>query len=319
MSVFTQYSRPVCFLMTSIFALCITDADAAYCNSQKKKAGAGLYCNALATHTCPQGCYCTGGGNFTWAAGDVEKGCKNRWNKVTTELNSKGVYLCPSGYTSNAGAKSAKDCFVATTEDEKRCAPGCFCVKDGKMPKGWQTVNVCGYSFSHKVPCGEDSQSMVFGRNKDGIYTGTVACSRKLNNATYYFDEFSGIYEGKTGRYGFIGNDLITMPSPLAGLYDYGEAGIYTCPVSHPASDVGAKSPKDCYKYDKNGKKVYFSSKKSSGYKIQGIEFLVSDLQSALDSMEKITHGDTDAGVVTNLIQELQNALSKVNELASKL
>lgn len=307
------------FFSILIFIINISGANAAYCNSQKKKAVAGLYCNALTTHECPAGCFCTGGGNFTWGVGDVEKGCKNRWSKITTELNSKGVYLCPEGQTSNAGAKSVKDCFVATAEEEKRCVPGCFCVNDGKMPKGWQTKNICGYSSSYRIPCGDEDISLAFGRNEDGMYTGTIACSRKLNNATYYFDEFSGVYEGKTGRYGFVGNDLITMPSSIKALYDYGNAGIYTCPVSHPASDVGAKSPKDCYKYDKNGKKVYFSVKQSNPYEINGVGVLVSNLQFALDSVTKITLGNTDANVVIRLTQELQNALNKINEIVSKL
>jgi hypothetical protein len=192
-------------------------------------------------------------------------------------------------------------------------------VKNGKMPKGWQTKNICGYSTAYRVSCENDDVSTVFGLTEDGGYTGEFACSRKIKNAMYYFDDFSGVYEGITGSYGFIGNDLITMPTHIKGLYEYGNEGIYVCPVSHPVSDVGAKSPKDCYKYDKNGKKVYFSVRQSNTYEINGIGLLVSDLQSAFNSVKKITHGNTDDGVVIRLIQELQKALNKVNIIVSNL
>lgn len=89
------------------------------CNSNSKPAPTGSYCGALLTKKCKPGCYCKGGGNFTWAAGDVEKGCRDRWSKVTSELNSKGVYLCPDGYTSVEGAGSEGDCFLKGHSDIK--------------------------------------------------------------------------------------------------------------------------------------------------------------------------------------------------------
>lgn len=95
------------------FALINDGADAKYCNSSGSKAPAGKYCKALTQFDCEPGCYCTGGGNFTWGVGDVPKGCKNRWNKVTSELNSKGVYLCPSDYPESAsGATNKSQCFT---------------------------------------------------------------------------------------------------------------------------------------------------------------------------------------------------------------
>lgn len=87
--------------------------------SNNNHAPAGSYCGALLTKTCKPGCYCTGGGNFTWAAGDVEKGCREGWSKVTSELNPKGVFLCPQGCTSVAGAGSESDCFLNGHSDIK--------------------------------------------------------------------------------------------------------------------------------------------------------------------------------------------------------
>ncbi len=130
--------------------------------SKNKIAGPGLYCGSSLTKECKPGCYCPGNGNgtFTWLAGDVEKGCKERWSKITTELNSKGVFLCPEGYTSNAGAKSQADCYKiedATSADTavsgttcskskpapagsycgatitKKCKPGCYCTGGGNF------------------------------------------------------------------------------------------------------------------------------------------------------------------------------------------
>lgn len=89
--------------------------------SKNKIAGPGLYCGSSLTKECKPGCYCPGNGNgtFTWLAGDVEKGCKERWNKVTSELNDKGVFLCPVGYTSVEGAGDISDCFLNGHSDIK--------------------------------------------------------------------------------------------------------------------------------------------------------------------------------------------------------
>jgi hypothetical protein len=90
--------------------------------SNNNPAGKGLYCGAMLTKECPEGCYCTGGGNFTWTAGEVKKGCKNRWSKITDELNKKGVFLCPEGKTSKTGAKSASDCFTQNSTTDAKSA-----------------------------------------------------------------------------------------------------------------------------------------------------------------------------------------------------
>ncbi|MBR5903920.1 MAG: hypothetical protein IKZ49_00100 [Alphaproteobacteria bacterium] len=140
-------------LKTSLFVMFVAipsvfigaDADAKYCNSQGKKASAGHYCKALTVFDCEPGCYCTGGGNFTWAVGDVPKGCKNRWSKVTSELNSKGVYLCPSDYPNSAGgASKASDCYTTTNSGAKvyykktvKCDAGKY------LPAGEVTCSAC--------------------------------------------------------------------------------------------------------------------------------------------------------------------------------
>ena len=107
-------------LLAIPFALVNGDADAKYCNSGGSKAPAGRYCKALMQFDCAPGCYCTGGGNFTWGVNDVQNGCKNRWSKVTSELNSKGVYLCPGDYPdSPSGASSKNQCFTKSNSGAK--------------------------------------------------------------------------------------------------------------------------------------------------------------------------------------------------------
>lgn len=297
------YKKFIAFSYFFLVSFCINihDANAEYCNSQKKKAPKGFYCNALATHTCPEGCYCTGGGNFTWAVGDVEKGCKERWNKITTSLNSKGVYLCPSGQTSKKGAKSKNDCFTAPTAQEKRCAPGCFCVNNGNMPKGLGTGTICGASVAHPISCSRDRKhGIAFGMGEEGKWTGeSIACSRDTISpkVKYFFDDFSELYISNTGLYGFINGKLITMLSIQPGSYAWGKAGVYTCPSSYPASSEGAKSVDECYKYDKNGNKVYYSEKRKNNKSkshdldaidVQTINTLTDDLQDLLNQVNKI-------------------------------
>ncbi len=322
MAIFCNKLVIFCGVFTLTFISSIVDVNAAYCNSQKKKADAGLYCSALSTHTCPPGCYCTGGGNFTWSVGDVEKGCKERWDKITTELNSKGVFLCPGGKTSKSGAKSVADCFSTTSTETQKCSPGCFCVLDGKIPKTLDTKNICGYSSAYQVSCGEDGVSMAFGRKENGLYTGLIACTRNVPNATYYFDDFSELYQGPTGFYGFVGQDLLTLPTSGQSLNKYGKAGVYQCPVSYPVSDTGAKKLTDCYKYDKNGNKVYFSQKQSTGdnlgYDIVGVDTLMTNLQSASNKIMQLTRKNYNSNTVISLEKDLQNALNKINSIISK-
>lgn len=75
------------------------------------KASAGQYCVALQLKDCAPGCYCTGGNNFTWVISEVPKGCSERWGSIS-DINSKGVYLCPSDFpSSDSKASAATSCY----------------------------------------------------------------------------------------------------------------------------------------------------------------------------------------------------------------
>lgn len=143
---------------------------------------------------------------------------------------------------------------------KQNCVPGCFCVNNGQFSAEYDTKNICGYGSAYRVSCWDSDTSHAFGTgNAKKAYDGIVACSR--NNpiqATYYFDDFNELFIGKTGMYGFIGEDLIVMPSIFKELSGFAKEGIYQCPASYPNSASGAKSLLDCYKYDETGKKVYY-------------------------------------------------------------
>lgn len=127
--------------------------------SNKKPAPAGSYCGATITKKCKPGCYCEGGGNFTWLAGDVEKGCKERWNKVTDELNEKGVYLCPAGFTTIEGAGSLSDCFLNGHSDIKyqeiTCEAGEYLPANSKDCTPCRTDSYCD-GITNAVPSNKD-------------------------------------------------------------------------------------------------------------------------------------------------------------------
>ena len=107
-------------------------------------AGPGLYCGASLTKECKPGCYCKGGTkSFVWTAGDVKKGCERRWSKVTTELSKPtiGIYLCPEGFYSDAGAKKIEDCYLKDHKSIKYKQINC---EKGKyLPKASASCAVC--------------------------------------------------------------------------------------------------------------------------------------------------------------------------------
>jgi len=191
---FTKYT----FLILGLASSLPFDAYAAYCNSQGSKAPAGKYCKALSSFDCEKGCYCEGGGNFTWAVGDVEKGCKNRWSKVTSELNSKGVYLCPEGFTeSDKGAKTKNQCY-RISGNKKDYYPGTSTstssatqinVDAGKfLPKNSETPITCTnttntssgiFASNWYCPGGKFTKSSTKDQGISGCPTGTIPDENK--------------------------------------------------------------------------------------------------------------------------------------------
>ena len=164
------------------------DAYARYC-SNSKHAPAGQYCGATQTKDCKPGCYCTGGGNFTWWIGDVEKGCKNRWAKVTKELNSKGVYLCPDSFpNSESGADSASDCYY--TSDSKKlyyvkrtCPAGQYLPANTTTCTTCQENHWCSGGTWYPAKYSQGMQSCPTGKVSSAGSKAAAACLAKITLA----------------------------------------------------------------------------------------------------------------------------------------
>lgn len=130
------------------------------------------------------------------------------------------------------------------------CPSGCFCLNNGKYDTNGQ-VNPDGCNAKGQLLQSCYGMGLMF-------YGGFVDCNHNTG-ATYYFDQFSEIYEGYYGFYGVINGNMIYMPR------DYMDQSVYDCPASYPHSDSGAKTIYECYKYDSRGNKVYYSISASTG------------------------------------------------------
>ncbi len=110
------------------------------------KAAAGQYCKAkIFKYACKPGCYCIGSDNcVAWWPGDVKGGCTNRWAKVTSELNSKGVYLCPADFPQSAeGASSADGCYFLNDQNSKVYNKNVTCKAGTYLPAKSQDCYDC--------------------------------------------------------------------------------------------------------------------------------------------------------------------------------
>lgn len=249
---------------------------------------AGKFCKTWdSRYDCRPGCYCTGSKTAIGTSIDVEKSCKNRTN--ADKLNASGIYFCPSGKTSNAGAKSASDCYNVNansggtgssggntgggtnTSGSLPCPAGCFCLNNGRV--NVRPDSSSNYDLEYEFMKNEcyinaatllDPISVAENCNTAGyveIYGNKIFCSRNGdvfdNYSGYFMDEFLEIYRNHFGAYGRRGNDMVFFGTEIR--YD----NIYRCPMSYPISEQGAKSISDCFTYDINGNKVYYGSRQT--------------------------------------------------------
>ena len=146
-------------------------------------------------------------------------------------------------------------CLCNAWAETVSCPAGCFCVNEGKYNNS--TGDNSQYCNEKARPISSSNQCESNVLNFDG---GRIDCVRNLSDkveARYFLDEFSELYDGYFGLYGVIDGEIIYMPR------DNGMHNVYSCPVSYPMSASGAKSLKDCFKYDANGKKVYYGAKQT--------------------------------------------------------
>ncbi len=191
-------------------------------------------------------------------------------------------------------------------EEMQTCPQGCFCIYDGKFPARKSMTNICGHGVAQRMSC-DDANKVVSFAYAGGAYDGTLACTRD-SQAEYYFDEFSELYITNTGMYGFIGQDLITMP--FVGKNGYGsEVGVYQCPSSYPSSQAGAKTVFDCYK-NKDGKKVYYANNNYENCD-EALEVLSANLRFSLDKVNK-----TAQYLQNNLNNQGQKTIQTVKDKA---
>lgn len=177
------------------------------------------------------------------------------------------------------------------------CPEGCFCLKDGQVHSRIQE-SLCGGMAS-------DAKTMHCDGKKYGI-THIIprrdCANYKADDPDLIFaEDFSEIYYGDFGWYGFKNGQF---------LHGYSAAGVYAnnevvdalvCPETHPYSAKGSKALTDCFNYDERGNKIYYGSKNIGTCNIEGVGTLVKNLQSALDRANKAA-------------QDLQDALNKAGQ-----
>lgn len=150
----------------------------------------------------------------------------------------------------------------AGAEDLKPCPEGCFCFRQsGKIPSNYYpdcqakaTPLYCGYNGQY---------AWVFRHANGSEKKGKLDCfpSSNIGPLEYDFDEFGEVFwDGAYGLYGTTNSgDFVPMYSDKRyGWTITNDYGVYSCPEEYPLSDQGAKTVKDCYKKNSNGKKVYY-------------------------------------------------------------
>lgn len=138
------------------------------------------------------------------------------------------------------------------------CPEGCFCqTSDGKIPDKLRN--------NHSYLCGRPAHTIKNTAYCDTFAGGiTVAYNSDSNcQADYYIDEFSEFYEGDFGAYGFKNGEFIYFHRSTGSYITDNSVqalNILICPYTHPHSASGSKALNECFKYDANGNKIYYST-----------------------------------------------------------
>jgi len=126
--------------------------------------------------------------------------------------------------------------------------------------------------------------------------------------ATYYFEDFSELYKGYFGAYGFMNGDFVYINACWSDADD--PNGIFQCPITHPSSANGAKSLSECYKVNAKGQKEYYkipnnvTQNYDGNYNTDTINTLLTNLQSALDQ------ANTAASNLKNILKKSNNNIN---------
>lgn len=142
--------------------------------------------------------------------------------------------------------------------EEQSCPSGCFCLNNGKYDNTYGIYNLCSSPATLYNP----SSISGFSSNYGSI---VLSSSPDDYPAHFYANEFSILYIGSMGFYGFKDNEFIYANQIRQGLdqndpsqskYDF----IFQCPATHPNSAEGAKALNECFKYGANGNKIYYGA-----------------------------------------------------------
>ncbi len=174
---------------------------------------------------------------------------------------------------------------------QSTCPAGCFCLNNGNFNLSETDKRYCG------IPATPKPHSAAFSVCHNWIayrdFPGPTP--------TYYAEDFSELYEGYFGAYGFINGNFIYINQCWTDVTE-NPNGIFQCSLSHPSSDSGAKTIVECYRITANGQKEYYThtntqNNYSGNYDINA---LMQNLQSALNQ-------------ANTAAQNLQNALNSPN------
>ena len=153
---------------------------------------------------------------------------------------------------------TATDGYAKKIPVKTQCPAGCFCLNGG-------VYDAHGQAEQDASMCDDASARLRTSAYQLGTayYCSGIVVANDANiSADYYYDDFSEFYDSfGYGFYGFI-NEQFTygnscQSGPEGSLYNFD--GIFLCPETHPNSEPGAKALTECFKYNANGKKIYYS------------------------------------------------------------
>lgn len=160
-----------------------------------------------------------------------------------------------------AGIMIAMLCVKDANALTFQCPEGCFCLGDGEYNDQYGSLRY------YIEPWCNSNSSMSW--DPTGCYLLTYGQIELVSNSscgltgTYYGDQFSELYYGLFGFYGFLNNEFVYGYRPytvISGYVGQGNFDVLQCPYTHPHSEVGANKIADCFKYDVNGDKIYYGS-----------------------------------------------------------
>ena len=157
----------------------------------------------------------------------------------------------------DAKAANTLDLTEALSEP---CPQGCFCLGNGKIDPESAEID--------KTICQQEHPNQGWNSESSGGFSmGNIefVTDRKYGLADYYLDDFSEYYIGVYGFYGFKNNEFIyansgqTRNNKNGSYYEKQYKNVFNCPMLYPHSVSGSKGLTDCFRYDENGNKIYYT------------------------------------------------------------